>query len=235
MSTLKISLLVVAWASYLIAYTPPNPPAPSQDRASYEKEHLSLGAKFVQRYSPKATIAQRAFVSAVMLLEVAFASDIPSLQQLLPNAVVSSLRASFISPLFLLGFACAMFGAFVRLWSYRAMGAHFTFQLSLLKNHKLVTTGPYAYVRHPSYTALTMTVIGIFLCEMSEGSWYMETSAYDTPAGKAIMLLAGCCVAILVSVVSRVAKEDKLLSENFGHEWEEWRGRVPYRFVPGIL
>lgn len=115
------------------------------------------------------------------------------------------------------------------------MGVHFTFNLSLLKEHKLITTGPYAYVRHPSYTALILTVVGIFLCELSGGSWYTETRGFDSPVGKGIALLAGCCVAILVSVVSRVTKEDKLLSDNFGEEWKEWQQRVPCRFVPGLL
>ena len=140
-----------------------------------------------------------------------------------------------MSPLFLTGFTLTLCGALVRLWSYSALGVHFTFQLSLLKNHKLVTTGPYAYVRHPSYTALILTVTGIFICESSSGSWYMEARAFDSAVGKGIALLAGCCVAILFSVVSRAAKEDQLLSENFGQEWKEWRQRVPYRLIPCVL
>ena len=175
------------------------------------------------------------FVSFVLLLEIAFASNIPSLRELLPNAPASAHRFSFVSPLFVLGVVCAFAGALVRLWSYRAMGVHFTFQLSLLKNHKLITTGPYAYVRHPSYTALILTVTGIFICESSSGSWYMEARAFDSAVGKGIALLAGCCVAILFSVVSRAAKEDQLLSENFGQEWKEWRQRVPCRFIPYVL
>ncbi|KZV68621.1 hypothetical protein PENSPDRAFT_687078 [Peniophora sp. CONT] len=235
MSVSKIPLLLAAWASYVIAYTSPNPPAPAKAQTSYQTQSLSIGARFVQKYTSKATVAQRMFVSSVMLLEIAFAADIPSLRRTLPNAAASTKQLSFVSPLFLLGVACAVCGALVRLWSYRAMGAQFTFQLSLLKDHKLITTGPYAYVRHPSYTALIMTVVGIFLCELSSGSWYMEARAFDSPLGKVIALLAGCCVAILVSVVSRVAKEDQLLSENFGQEWKEWENRVPYRLVPGIL
>lgn len=170
-----------------------------------------------------------------MLIEIAFASNTPSLRQLLPNAAASTHAHSFISPMFVLGVASTVSGALVRLWSYRALGVHFTFQLSLLKEHKLITTGPYAYVRHPSYTALILTVVGIFMCETSSGSWYMETRAFDSPLGKGIALLAGCCVAILVSVVSRVTKEDKLLSNNFGQEWKEWQQKVPYRLIPGLL
>ncbi|KZV73314.1 hypothetical protein PENSPDRAFT_682989 [Peniophora sp. CONT] len=178
---------------------------------------------------------QKIFVSGIMLLEIVYASDIPSLRKLLPNATISLHQPSFISPSFLLGAACALSGALVRLWSYRVMGAQFTFHLSLLKDHKLITTGPYAYVRHPSYTALIMTVAGIFICELSSGSWFMETRVFYSPLGKVIALLAGCCVFIVLSVASRATKEDKFLSENFGQEWKEWEKRVPYRFIPGIL
>ncbi|KZV70519.1 hypothetical protein PENSPDRAFT_651398 [Peniophora sp. CONT] len=170
-----------------------------------------------------------------MLLEIAFASEIPSLRKLLPNAATSIHQSSFISPSFVLGVACALSGALVRWWSYRVMGAHFTFHLSLLKDHKLITTGPYAYVRHPSYTALIMTVAGIFICELSSGSWYTEARMFHSLLGKAIALLAGGCIVIVTSVVARSTKEDILLSENFGQEWKEWEKRVPYRFVPGIL
>ncbi|CAF4350854.1 unnamed protein product, partial [Rotaria sordida] len=31
------------------------------------------------------------------------------------------------------------------------LGAFFTFELTIRSTHKLIKTGPYAYVRHPSY------------------------------------------------------------------------------------
>lgn len=31
------------------------------------------------------------------------------------------------------------------------------------KNHKLATTGPYAYVRHPQYVAFMLVVIGFLV------------------------------------------------------------------------
>ena len=71
-----------------------------------------------------------------------------------------------------------------------------------------------------------MTVAGIFICELSSGSWYMEARAFNSALGKGIALLAGCCLAILGSVVSRVHKEDQLLSENFGQEWKEWEKKA---------
>ena len=175
------------------------------------------------------------FVSFVLLLEIAFASNIPSLRELLPNAPASAHRFSFVSPLFVLGVVCAFAGALVRLWSYQAMGVHFTFQLSIQKNHELITSGPYAYVRHPSYTALVVTMIGVLMCELSSGSWWMDASVFDTLVGKGIALLAGCCIAFGIQIVSRASKEDEMLAHRFGGEWFEWKRKVPYQFIPGVL
>ncbi|VDC04856.1 unnamed protein product [Peniophora sp. CBMAI 1063] len=233
MPVLKISLLVMVWASSYVAYTSPNPTPP---KSSYRSMGPSLWASlFLQnRYSGARAIMQKIFLSGVILLEIAFASGIPSIRESLPS-VTASTPPSFISPLFIFGVAFALCGALVRLWSYRALGVQFTFQLSLLKEHKLVITGPYAYVRHPSYTALVTTLLGILVCELSPGSWYVETRAFNSPLGKGMALTAICCFAIVLSVASRAPKEDQLLSERFGREWKEWEKRVPYRYIPGIL
>ena len=78
-------------------------------------------------------------------------------------------------------------------------------------------------------------LFGIIICEASSGSWYVETGAFNTPLGKGIALLAGCCIAIVLSVASRAPKEDELLSDMFGQEWKTWAQRVSYRFIPGVL
>ena len=140
-----------------------------------------------------------------------------------------------ISPLFLVGAMFALCGALVRLWSYRALGVHFTFQLTIQQNHELVTTGPYAYVRHPSYTALIMTFVGVVISETSGGSWWTEARVFHTPVGKGVAVLACICMALTVLVVSRAPKEDEMLSNEFGERWVEWKRKAPCRFVPGIL
>ncbi|VDC04869.1 unnamed protein product [Peniophora sp. CBMAI 1063] len=170
-----------------------------------------------------------------MLLEIAFASNLPTINRLLPGDAPSAQQHALVSPLFVLGAVLALSGAVIRLWTYRALGPQFTLQLALIKNHELVTTGPYAYVRHPSYTAVLTTVSGVVLCEAARGSWWREAGVFDTPIGKCIALIAlgfGIC---LVQVVSRASMEDKMLSEKFGRKWEEWKQRVPYQLFPGVL
>jgi len=42
--------------------------------------------------------------------------------------------------------------------------------MSIRNNHKLVTSGPYAIVRHPGYTGVMLVVIGMLLVHLSKVS-----------------------------------------------------------------
>ena len=54
-----------------------------------------------------------------------------------------------ITPLFMVGWFFIVSGSLIRLASYRALGNLFTFELSIRKDHKLITSGPYSMVRYP--------------------------------------------------------------------------------------
>ena len=116
-----------------------------------------------------------------------------------------------------------------------SLGAHFTIQLTVLEDHKLITSGPYAYVRHPSYTALILNVLGVFLCEASAGSWWIEERVFHTALGKCIALFAACTAVYFVGVVSRAPAEDRMMHKTFGKRWEDWRAEVTWMYIPGIL
>lgn len=60
------------------------------------------------------------------------------------------------------GVAVCLAGAAGRLWCYRTLGRLFTFDLAIRPRHALVTSGPYRYARHPSYTALVAALAGYF-------------------------------------------------------------------------
>ena len=116
------------------------------------------------------------------------------------------------------------------------MGRHFTFEVTVQKDHRLVTSGPYSFVRHPSYTALSMVVLGSIACLLGWGSWLAECGILETTVlGKAFALawLADLTYVPIVMVFSRVKTEDEMLRRTFGKEWEEWASRTPCALVPG--
>lgn len=51
----------------------------------------------------------------------------------------------------------AVFGLILRSWAYRELGDFFTWHINVESNQKVVTTGPYRVVCHPSYTGAFLT------------------------------------------------------------------------------
>ena len=68
-----------------------------------------------------------------------------------------------VSRTFFVGTFMASLGGLIRYKCYRALGTMFTFEMSIRKDHMLVTSGPYSIVRHPGYTGIFLVIIGIFL------------------------------------------------------------------------
>ena len=97
-------------------------------------------------------------------------------------------------------------------WTQSALGKHWSPQLQLRQDHRLVTEGPYAHTRHPLYTA--MMGFGISLALLS-ASWPFVALAALVVAG-----------AIL-----RVPREERMMLQRFGEEYQAYMLRTG-RFLP---
>ncbi|PPQ92512.1 hypothetical protein CVT25_010344 [Psilocybe cyanescens] len=129
----------------------------------------------------------------------------------------------FLSPYTAVAAILIVVGATIRYLCYRELGRHFTFQVTVLKGHKLVTTGPYAYARHPAYTGSAMAIGGIVMWFMAQGSWLRESCTQTGGDWAAVLLPASAVVFTLIfvaNVLRRIPTEDRLLKEQFGEEWE---------------
>lgn len=85
------------------------------------------------------------------------------------------------TPLFLIGVLSLLLGTYIRLDCFQALGALFTFDLTILPSHRLVTTRFYKWVRHPAYTGSMLLVVGITLTGLTRGSWVVECAGLGTP------------------------------------------------------
>ena len=60
----------------------------------------------------------------------------------------------------LAGFALFGVAGILIIWSDRHLGRYMVVDIALARDHELITTGPYAYVRHPIYTAVLLLSLG---------------------------------------------------------------------------
>ncbi|KAI0070054.1 hypothetical protein K474DRAFT_926931 [Panus rudis PR-1116 ss-1] len=140
-----------------------------------------------------------------------------------------------ITAAYAVGWAMMYGGAQLRLLCYRTLGRNFTYQLSVRKDHELVTSGPYKIVRHPSYTAAFTCFFGRTICMFGPGSWFIECGVGSTKWGKVLAgtwAVLGWIMSMLM--LKRVGKEDEVLKETFKSKWEAWAKETPNVFIPYI-
>jgi len=108
---------------------------------------------------------------------------------------------------FILGTALRMAPVFV-------LGNRFSGLVAIQPEHRLVTTGIYGTIRHPSYCGLLIGSLG----------WSLAFRA-----GAGVLLTA----LTLVPVLARIRAEEMLLHSHFGAEYDVYRARTS-RLIPGV-
>ncbi len=140
-----------------------------------------------------------------------------------------------ISPTFLVGLVCVTVAAYLRVKCYRHLGRHFTFELSLRKEHKLITDGPYSVVRHPSYTALFIYFAGLVMTLLGSGSWWAEHGIFFSLGRIMGMAMVSIVTVWVIFFLNRVQLEDKVLETNFREQWSAWAKETPYKIFPLVF
>jgi protein-S-isoprenylcysteine O-methyltransferase len=115
------------------------------------------------------------------------------------------------------GIVIAVFalGVALRAWSIGQLGRFFTVDVSIRHDHALVTRGPYAWVRHPSYTGLLLMFAALGV-------------AFENYASIVALLLP-----IALALARRIAVEERALAAAFGDQWTAYAARTR-RLVPFI-
>ncbi|KAK7189264.1 hypothetical protein PSPO01_04851 [Paraphaeosphaeria sporulosa] len=128
-------------------------------------------------------------------------------------------------------------GSYVRFSAYAELGTNFTYRLA--KPDQLVTSGLYAYVRHPSYTgllAVLMAMYSLFFRQRGLPSCstplVSERLVEEAWVGYAIAVI-GFSVPIWLFMVKRVKEEEKMMEMEFGQKWKEYCERTK-KFIPFV-
>lgn len=141
-----------------------------------------------------------------------------------------------ITPAWLIGGALIASGAFIRSACHRELGRFFTWEMSLKRDQNLVTTGPYAFVRHPSYTGLLLATIGSFMYQLDAGSWMAQSGWFELGSVRVLYAIWLTYTAYIPwAMMWRTYAEDQVLRESFPEEWNAWARRTPYKMIPYVF
>jgi protein-S-isoprenylcysteine O-methyltransferase len=107
-------------------------------------------------------------------------------------------------------------GISVRWWAVITLGKFFTVDVATHRDHTLVDTGPFRFVRHPSYTGLLSAFFGFGL---ALGSW---------------ISLAVMMTPILLAFAYRMRVEEAALRRALGAAYDAYCARTK-RLIPGVI
>ena len=111
------------------------------------------------------------------------------------------------------GSALIVVGMIIRFIAIRTLGKFFTVNLALHGDHTLIKAGLYKYIRHPSYSGSLLSFLGFGL---SLNNWL------------SLMIII---VPILITFINRINIEEKLLENQFGTEYSDYKKKTE-RLIP---
>ena len=117
---------------------------------------------------------------------------------------------------FYLGIFLMFLGVLVRQWAIAILGRFFSLTVQIVEDHKVVEKGPYRLVRHPSYTGVLITFIGLGLAVQSGG---------------ALLVLL---VVFGVSFGYRMLVEERTLLSELGPDYASYMKRTK-RLIPFLI
>jgi len=110
-------------------------------------------------------------------------------------------------PIAWIGIVAGVINVLAFAYVHYSLGLNWSGTVTLKKEHKLVTSGPYRFARHPMYAVCLFLPLILF---MITANWLFSLS----------FLLA------LIYPVSRCRKEERLMQLQFGQDYQDYMNRV---------
>jgi protein-S-isoprenylcysteine O-methyltransferase len=127
---------------------------------------------------------------------------------MVPSAALPARRGFYI-----FGFIVFLAGLILRWYSIGYLGRYFTVNVAVDPDQEVVDSGPYRYIRHPSYTGALLAFAGLGFCL---GNWL------------SILFLT---VPIIGAFLWRMRIEENALLEGLGQDYRDYMRRTE-RLVP---
>jgi protein-S-isoprenylcysteine O-methyltransferase Ste14 len=119
------------------------------------------------------------------------------------------------APVLAAGLALTLAGLALAIWARVTIGGNWSGAVTFKENHQLVRNGPYAWVRHPIYSAVLLMFLG---------------SALATGTLGALVALP----LVTLGIWLKLRQEEALMSRHFPGEYASYRSRVS-ALIPGVF
>jgi protein-S-isoprenylcysteine O-methyltransferase len=124
-------------------------------------------------------------------------------------------RSDLLSRLYPVGVALFAVGLALRWYAILYLGRYFTVDVAIAADHRVIDTGPYRHIRHPSYAGALLAFAGYGICL---GNWAS---------------LALVTVPIAWAFLRRIEVEEAALNGALGSAYAKYLGRSK-RLVPFV-
>jgi protein-S-isoprenylcysteine O-methyltransferase Ste14 len=115
----------------------------------------------------------------------------------------------------LLGALLTVLGLALAIWARNVIGRNWSATVVFKENHELIERGPYAYVRHPIYSALLLMILG---------------TAVASGAPEWFVILGVAFVMLLV----KARMEERMMTRHFPAAYPAYKRRVK-ALIPFVL
>lgn len=168
---------------------------------------------FLKRSNPEQATRTGAKSDLVMTLSMAIS---PFLGGVLCTVPATMMPASMRPYAFWTGLAMIVVGFIIRLTAIFTLRKYFTVDVAIAKDHKVIDTGLYGIVRHPSYAGSLISFIGLGLAFMN---W---------------LSFAVVVLGTAFGIGYRVFEEERALTTTLGDGYRAYAARTK-RFIPGVF
>lgn len=117
---------------------------------------------------------------------------------------------------YVIGLILFVLGLIVRWIAIVHLGRFFTVNVEIAEDHELITSGPYRFVRHPSYTGTLLIFLGFGLCMLN------------------VFSLAAVFLPIATAFLWRMHVEETALRAAFGDDYRAYTAQTR-RLIPFIF
>lgn len=104
----------------------------------------------------------------------------------------------------IIGFLVYLTFSWVQIWATRTLADNYSQEIAIKKDHKLITSGPFKFVRHPQYLSQVLVDFGGAVATLS-------------------YILAPLALIQIPIMFLRAFFEDKLLEKHFGENFRSYK------------